>query len=284
MRRPRGVTRLLGVAVVALLACAGAGVATAADFKVPPTPNHFVTDNAGALSSATRSSLEDELRAYQTSTGHQVIVWIGETTGDVPLETWTGDSAHQWRVGRKGHDDGAILFLFMKDHKIRIEVGYGLESSLTDADSSRIIQDDIVPRMHKNDVDGAVSAGVAAMLKTISPSYNGVTPPPVEKESAAGPIATVIFIGIFAFVGLVIIFVVFTMILRAIYAVRYGYLVLREGPKKAKSAMKQSAFWTGAIGGMATSSSFGGGSSDDFGGGFSAGGGDFGGGGASGSW
>ena len=259
----------------------------AADFNVPPTPNHFVTDNAGALSSATRSSLEDELRAYQQSSGHQIIVWIGQTTGDVPLETWTGDSAHQWKIGRKGHDDGAILFLFMKDHKVRIEVGYGLESSLTDASSHRIIEDNIVPRMRSNDVDGAVSGGVAAMINAISPAYAAVSPPPAEKESTAGPVATTIIIGIFVIFGLLMIFIVIMFILRMIYGVRYGYLILREGSKKAKTDMKHSAFWGGAIGGLATSSTFGGsssGGSDSFGGGFSAGGGDFGGGGASGGW
>jgi uncharacterized protein len=266
--------------------CAVPSIVIAAGFTVPPTPNHFVTDNAGALSSATRSSLEEELRAYQQSTGHQVIVWIGQTTGDVPLETWTGDSAHQWRIGRRGHDDGAILFVFMRDHKVRIEVGYGLESSLTDAASHRIIQDNIVPRMRSNDVDGAVTGGVAAMIKTISPAYSAVTAPPAESESAAGPVAGGIIIAIFSVFGLLIIFIVITIILRMIYGVRYGYLVLREGSKKAKADMKHSAFWSGAIGGLATSSSFGGGSSgsDSFDSGFSAGGGDFGGGGASGSW
>ena len=59
----------------------------------------------------------------------------------MPLETYTAQSAHEWKIGRKGHDDGAVLFLFMRDHKVRIEVGYGLEGSLTDADSKRIIDD-----------------------------------------------------------------------------------------------------------------------------------------------
>ena len=72
------------------------------------------------------------------------------------METWTGETADHWKIGRRGHDDGAVLFIFMQDHKVRIEVGYGLESSLTDADSHRIIQDVIVPRMKAGDVDDAV--------------------------------------------------------------------------------------------------------------------------------
>jgi uncharacterized protein len=214
-----------------------------------------------------------------------VIVWIGDTTGDVPLETFTTETAHEWKVGRKGHDDGAILFLFMTDHKIRIEVGYGLESSLTDADSYRIIQDVIRPRMRSGDVNGAVSAGVAAMLKTITPSYAAVSPPPSESETTAPPVVAGIIIAMFAIFALFMVFIALMIVVRVIAAIRYGYLVLREGPKKAKADMKSWAFASGAAGGFIGSALSSGGG-DDFGGGgdFSSGGGDFGGGGASGSW
>lgn len=272
----------LALAGLLLLAGLSTPPAFGDDFTIPPTPDHFVTDNAGALSSTTRGSLENELQSYQRATGHQIIVWIGQTTGDVPLETWTGDTAHKWRVGRKGHDDGAILFLFMQDHKIRIEVGYGLESSLTDAAASRIIQDDIRPRMRSGDVDGAVSSGVAAMLTTITPSYGAVSPPP--GENAAPPAALgglALMLIIFAILALL---AAIAIVLRIVYAARYGYLIMREGSKKAKADMKNSAFWTGTAAGFIASSSSGGGSDDFDSGGFSAGGGDFGGGGASGSW
>jgi uncharacterized protein len=257
--------------------------ALAADFKVPPTPDHYVTDNAGVLSTAERATLENELHAYEKATGHQVIVWIGSTTGDVPLETWTGDSAHAWKIGRRGHDDGAILFLFMQDRKIRIEVGYGLESSLTDAASYRIIQDVIRPRMRAGDVNDAVGSGVAAMLTTITPGYKDVSPPP-SNETTAPPVVVGMFVVVFAIMAMLVLFTILVVVMRVIYAVRYGYLILREGPQRAKTDMKGSAFWGGAIGGLATSSSFSGGGGDDFDSGFSGGGGDFGGGGASGGW
>jgi len=276
---------LYGIGVLLLLVAVLPRLALGQAFNAPPKPDHYVTDNANALSSTTRSSVENELHAYEQSTGHQVIVWIGDTTGDVPLEQFTGDTARAWKVGRKGHDDGAILFLFMKDHKVRIEVGYGLEGSLTDADSHGIIQDVIVPRMRGGNVDDAVSGGVAAILKTITPAYSAVSAPPTESEGNTSPAVTAFILGIFAIFGVVIIFVIITIILRIIYAARYGYLILREGSKKAKSDMKSSAFWSGAAGGLISSSSFGGGDSGgDFSGGFDAGGGDFGGGGASGSW
>ncbi|MGC1381450.1 MAG: TPM domain-containing protein [Candidatus Baltobacteraceae bacterium] len=255
--------------------------ALADDFKIPPTPDRRVTDNAGALSSSTHSALADELAAYEKATGHQVIVWIGDTTGDVPLETWTTETADHWKIGRRGHDDGAVLFLFMKDHKVRIEVGYGLEGSLTDADAHRIVADVIVPRMKAGDTDDAVSSGVAAMLKTITPAYAGVTPPPQEASQA---VSSGVGIFLFAVIGLFFAFLIFMVVMQVVGAVRYGFLVMREGPKAAKADMRRWWFW-GSSGFVGGSSSFG----DSGGGGFdsdsfSGGGGSFGGGGASGSW
>jgi uncharacterized protein len=253
-----------------VLACALWVPAVAADFTAPPTPTHYLTDNAGALSSATQASVDAELKAYEKATGHQVIVWIGDTTGDVPLETWTGETAHQWHIGRRGKDDGAILFFFMSDHKVRIEVGYGLEGSLTDADSSRIIRDDIVPRMKAGDPNGAVSNGVAAMLTTITPSYAGVTPPPAA-ENVAPPNTSgfaLAVLGFFGFFGLFVLLFVF--------------VIVRSRGSPAGQKGKGFSSWTSGGGSSSSSSSFddSSSSSDDF----SSGGGDFGGGGASGSW
>jgi uncharacterized protein len=236
-------------------------LAVAADFKVPPTPDHYVTDNVGALSGAVRASVENQLQAYQAATGHQVIVWIGGTTGDVPLETWTGETADQWKIGRKGHDDGAVLFLFMQDRKIRIEVGYGLESELTDADSFRIIRTVIAPRMRAGDVDSAVASGVAAMLVTISPSYKGVTPPP---QAATDESSSVEFWVVIVFIVISIMF----PLLLSLMMRRAGYVVTGGGPR---------GVFFGGFGGGGFGGGFGGG-------GFSGGGGSFGGGGASGGW
>jgi uncharacterized protein len=256
---------------VKALALAFLVVTLGADFAIPPVPTHFVTDNAGALSASARSALESRLHDYETATGHQVIVWIGQTTGDVPLENWTGETAHQWQIGRKGHDDGAVLFLFMADHKVRIEIGYGLEGALPDADASRIIRDIIVPKMRTGDVDGAVAGGVAAMIATITPSYKGVTPPPQTTGATDTPLNAA---DIFAIVALVFLVCLAIMVL----------LRLAAGGRRGETIGSRGASTSGFFGGLMSS----GGSSSDFdsGGGddFSAGGGDFGGGGASGGW
>lgn len=236
-----------------LALAAATGVAVASDFAIPPVPTQFVTDNAGALSDSTRTWVQNELQTYQQKTGHQIIVYIARTTGGVPLETWTGETADHWKVGRKGHDDGAVLFVFMGDRKVRIEVGYGLEGSLTDADSFRIIQQTILPRMRSGDVDGAVSYGVAAMLQTITPSFQNA-PPPTQPMNPQNIIGLVILLGILVFAVIVIV--------RASGG-RGGYFI---------GSGLGGGFFSGGGGG-----GFGGG-------GFSAGGGGFGGGGASGGW
>lgn len=231
--------------------------ATTAGFTIPPTPDHFVTDNAGALSDSTRAAVENELQAYEKATGHQIVVWIGQTTGGVPLETFTGETADHWKVGRKGHDDGAVLFLFMRDRKIRIEVGYGLESKLTDADTHRIIAGDITPKMRAGDTDGAVSSGVADMLTTAEPSYTpgSIHASPAQSANEANP-------AIIWFFAAILFLIVLTW---SRFSRRYGFIT------------SGGSFGGGGFGG----GGFGGGFS---GGGFSAGGGGFGGGGASGGW
>src|SRR5262249_5924812 len=151
--------------------------------------------------------------------------YIDKTTGDVPLETWTVDAANQWKVGHKGRDDGAVLFVFMDDHKMRIEVGYGLESKLTDADSSRIIQDGMRPRLRANDPDGAISNGVAAILTTVTPGYTGVSPPPAESESEGSTMSVPVMIALVAVMVLGFGFIIVVIILQVIGSIRYGWLV-----------------------------------------------------------
>jgi uncharacterized protein len=152
---------VLSWVVVGLVSVARADAPSAG---APPTPSEWVTDNVGALREDTRSSLSLRLSRYAESSGHQVLVWIGDTTGGVPLDEFVARAFKRWKIGRKGMDDGIALFLFVSDRKVRIEVGYGLEDKVPDAVASRIIRETIVPRMRAGDVDGAVSAGVEAIV------------------------------------------------------------------------------------------------------------------------
>src|SRR5207302_727433 len=138
--------------------------AQAKEFPIPASPTHWVTDQAAFLSPAERNRLDERLRSFESQTGHQVIVWIGTTTGDATLEDWCVRAFANWKVGRKGLDDGAALFVFAADRTVRIEVGYGLEERLTDARSSEIIRNTIVPKIRAGDRDDAIDAGVEQIL------------------------------------------------------------------------------------------------------------------------
>lgn len=241
---------------------------------IPPTPTAYVTDPARVLDPATTASVNAELREYEQKTRHHIIVWIGQTTGDAALEDWTIRAAEKWKIGRKNADDGAILFAFMQDHRIRIEVGYGLEPVLTDARSAQIIARDMTPLMRRGDVDGAIRAGVDRMLLTITPDYaigHAVTPEQTRSsESGNTNGGDVFFWVLFVALGLIV------------PLIRYVYVYARQGPRAAGQSWNR-WYATGAGIGWSLGGFGGGGGSG--GGGFSGGfGGGFGGGGASGGW
>ena len=289
--------RVLRFGVLALLAsfAISYGVALAGGFQAPPRPTTEVVDVDGVMSVDARTALENELEAFEAKTGHHVVVYIAQTTGDVPLEMWTAQTASAWKVGQKGKDDGAILFVFMRDHKVRIEVGYGLEGMLTDANSKQIIDTVIVPRMKNGATDAAISEGAAAMLVVIDPTFSPTYKP--EQTSSDASTSSDDDIGFWGYVIgwgvlLIALYIAFAFVMHIVASIRRGYLIRREGQAAADKDMKRSwlnfflfsalaSSGSSSSGGFFSSGGFGGG-----GGGFSGGsfGGGFGGGGASGSW
>jgi uncharacterized protein len=241
--------------------------AFAANLQMPPAPTQYVTDTAGALDDPTRTALESELADFQKTTGHHVLVWIGQTTGGEAIEDWTIAATEAWKIDLKGKSDSAILFVFMTDHAIRIEVGYSLEPNLTDAISSQIIRNTMRPKLRAGDADGAVTDGAEQMLLAIDPTYASQmkNPPPTADAASrgGGPNMAIVFFGLFLLVMVVV------TLSRAAHQGKHGY-------------------WLGGglpFIGFGGSGGFGGGGFGG-GGGFSGGGfgGGFGGGGASGGW
>jgi uncharacterized protein len=197
-----------------------------------------------------------QLEAYERTSGHQLLVYIGKTTGGVPIEDWAVRAFQAWRVGRKGLDDGLALFIMSEDRRLRIEVGYGLEGQVPDAMASRIVSDVIVPRVQAGDRDGAVASGMDAVARTLT--GRGLSESPVAQRGERGRERKPLTIGQLIFFGIV--GVLFLVLLAtnpglAIYLVASILSGNREGSYR------------------------GGG-----GGGFGGGGGRSGGGGASGSW
>jgi uncharacterized protein len=154
-------------------------VATAlygAETPIPEAPTQWVTDTANFLSPAAVSTLNERLRQYEKTTGHQVIVYIAPTTGNTPIEDWAVRAFAKWKVGRKGLNDGLALFIMPQDRRLRIEVGYGLEPIVPDAIASRVINEVMVPRIQAGQRDEAVTAGIDSLIKVI------------DKEPGAFPI------------------------------------------------------------------------------------------------
>jgi uncharacterized protein len=162
---------------------------TAAASAAPPAPTRWVTDGVGFLSAPTRQQLDQRLEAYQARTGHQVIVWIGGSLGGDDLETWAAKTFAAWGIGRKGHDDGAALFILAQDRRMRIEVGYGLEGQLTDLEAAAILRDELTPRLRRGDRDEAVIAAVNRMLVALGGEAPGAAPAvtPLDDRDGADP-------------------------------------------------------------------------------------------------
>jgi uncharacterized protein len=128
----------------------------------------LVTDAANIIPADQKAALEQKLEALQQQTKRQLVVaTIPDLQGD-DIADYGYQLGRAWGVGLKGSDQGAILIVAPKEHKVRVEVGYGLEPVLTDAFSSVVIQQAIVPRFKAGDMVGGISAGVDALAQQLS--------------------------------------------------------------------------------------------------------------------
>jgi uncharacterized protein len=150
--------------LLALLLCWA--FAAFADVAVPPLSGRVV-DQTGTLSAGDVSSLTQRLEDFETRKGSQVAVLIVPTTAPETIEQYSIRVAEAWKIGRKKIDDGVLLVVAKNNHKLRIEVGYGLEGALTDVTSKRIIDEVIVPRFQSGDFAGGISVGVEWIFAVI---------------------------------------------------------------------------------------------------------------------
>jgi len=235
---------------------------------VPPTPTHWFTDTAGVVDSASAAALDQKLSSFEQQSGTQFIIYIFPTVGGEAIEDFTVRCAEKWKVGNKKYDNGLILFIFLKERKARIEVGYGLEPTITDAVSARVIRNDLAPHLRQNDWVGGLNAAADSLMSQITKKEQPVAPvQPRGTSSAPEPGKVDIF-------ALVILFLVFVFVVLP--------LLRRGGCGGCGGCGLPFLFWPGGGGGGFTMG--GGGWGGGGGGGFSSGGGSFGGGGATGGW
>jgi uncharacterized protein len=260
----RGIAAVLAVLLVVLTALPGRAAPT-----FPPLTGRVV-DGAHMLSPEVQQELTDKLAGLEQSTGRQLVVVTLPSLQGYDIQDYGYQLGRTWAIGQKGQNSGVLFIVAPNERKVRVEVGYGLEPLLTDALSSVILQERVLPRFRAGDMQGGVVEGTNALIQQLSlPDDQAraraaqVQRPP---QRTGSPIA-----GIFS---LLIIFWVLSSIVRAFGGRRGGGLgawwllpLIFSGGGRGWGG--------GGVGG------FGGGFG---GGGFSGGGGSFGGGGSSGSW
>ncbi|MGH8473303.1 MAG: TPM domain-containing protein, partial [Gammaproteobacteria bacterium] len=169
------------------------GLCTVLWAEVPvPVLTARVTDLTGTLKPAETQALEDRLRDFETRKGAQIAVLIVPSTTPDAIEGYSIRVVENWKLGRKGVDDGVLLLVAKDDRRVRIEVGYGLEGVIPDALASRIIHEAITPRFKAGDFHGGIAAGVERLMGLIA---GEPLPAPAEPSpSPTGDLLPLVFI------------------------------------------------------------------------------------------
>ncbi|MFZ6002092.1 MAG: TPM domain-containing protein, partial [Bacteroidota bacterium] len=278
---------------------------------VPELWNMRVHDDAHVLSQETIDQLENQLRIFEDSTSNQIAILIISSLDDEVLEEYSLKVAETWKLGTARNDNGVLLLVAVDDHKMRIEVGLGLEGVLTDAQCNRIIRNEMAPAFRRDDYDAGVGAGIDAIIKSIGGEYQATDD--VTSDGLNMGLGAMIGVSLFVF-GILGLFTAIALFSKGgptwflyvflipfyaafpmgIYGTTIGLYILGTyviGFPIAKYFLNRSPKWKGKMlewqsssgggrSGGGSSWSSGGGSS----GGFSGGGGSFGGGGSSGGW
>ncbi|MBS0284273.1 MAG: TPM domain-containing protein [Proteobacteria bacterium] len=156
--------------LLALMALAAALIAMPAGAQTFPKFTGFVVDDAGILPPEVQASLTQKLEALQRDTKRQLVVVTVKDLQGYPIEDYSNKLFRSWGIGLKDVNNGALFVIAPNDRKLRIEVGYGLEPFLTDALSSVIINNDVVPRFKAGDMPGGITAGTDAIIAQLRAS------------------------------------------------------------------------------------------------------------------
>jgi len=288
-------------------------ISAMAQKPVPELWNMRVHDDAHVLRQSTIDQLEKQLAQYEDSTSNQIAILTINSLDGESLEEYSIKVAEKWKLGQKEKDNGVLLLIAVDDHKMRIEVGEGLEGVLTDAISNRIIRNEMAPAFRRGDFDEGIVTAIHAIIKAIGGEYTASDSDSIDdlttKQRILIGLGLYLFLSLFAFFALVVpgctgwglygflipFYTLFPAILVSeknwyvpglIYILGFPPLKLLVGRsswgKKIGKSMGQGSSGSGS--GWSSWSSGGSGWSSGSSGGFSGGGGSFGGGGSSGSW
>jgi uncharacterized protein len=229
----------------------------------PPPPKAYFNDYAGVVSGDDARRLDAKLREFEKQTSTQLLVAVFPELPSPSMEDFTVRAAESWKAGRKELDNGAVLFVFVKDRKMRIETGKGLEGALPDILAGRILDEQVRPRFRQGDWAGGLEAGIDGIIAATKGEYTA--PPPKKSTPAIVPLVILLL-----------------FVLLFLWLAAQGSRHVYPGRTYGSSGWRGGGGWGGGFGsgGLGGGGGWGGGG----GGGFSGGGGSFGGGGASSSW
>src|SRR5262245_15370412 len=230
-----------------------------------------VVDDAGILDPATKTALERKLADFESKTTGQLVVVTLKSLQGTSIEDYGYQLGRQWQIGQKDKNTGALLIVAPNERKVRIEVGYGLEGTLTDAVSRLIIENSIIPRFRANDFADGINRGVDDIIQAASVDSEEWKERAKQRPDNQPGLVDVLALVLFLFI--------FFMIVRRV--ARQGR---QYGPGATPRPGRGGPIFIPIPGTWGSSDSPWSGSSGGFSGGFSGGGGSFGGGGASGSW
>jgi uncharacterized protein len=232
---------------------------------IPPKPARYFNDYAGIVSKPVADRFNEQLAQFEREASDQLVVAVFPTMqSNSDIADYTQRVAQAWGVGQKERRNGVVLFVFIKDRKMFIQVGYGLEGALPDITAFDITENKIKPHFRSGDYEGGIAVGIDSIIKAIRGEYKGSGKTVAEQQHRGGrPFS------IWSFIIFLIILIIISKMLRRLGG--YGYSNRGGGPV---------FFPMGGGGGWSSGGGGGGGGFSGFGGG----GGSFGGGGAGSDW
>lgn len=255
--RPRSENAIHLIAALLLIA----GSARAAEV-IPPKPDRYFNDYAGVVSKSAELRFNEQLAQFERETSDQVVVAVfPKMQSDSDIADYTQRVAQAWGVGQKERRNGVVLFVFIQDRKMFIQVGYGLEGALPDATAFDITEYRIKPHFRSGDYEAGLAVGIDSILQAIRGEYKG-TGKTIAEQRRTGRAPGFVF-----FLFFIIFLIAISRVMRRLSG--YGYSSRRGGPVFVPMIGGGGGGWSSGGGGFS---------------GFSGGGGSFGGGGAGSSW
>lgn len=185
-----------------------------------PAPAGFVNDFAGVLTPEQKQALETSLTDYEKTSGNEIAIALIKSLEGDTVENIAVRLFEQWKIGKKGADNGVLFLAAIEDRKMRIEVGYGLEPLLTDAEAGDIIRNAVAPEFKSGDYAAGITRGIEAIKEQLSQDPQAVT-----AKRGSGDAGLWVWIVIFGFFFLQMVFVYFCAFLARSKSIWLGGIV-----------------------------------------------------------